>query len=138
MPDGSHWLPLDPAHLEADLPAVIGPAGTVHASLADVARYMAAHLAGAQGINGIVSAETFARLHRAAPGTAYALGWNVSNGALLHDGSNERWLAWMIIAPDKDEAVFAVTNCADETKAAKGIDDTLTALYERARAAFGQ
>ena len=138
VPDGASWQSLDPAHLEADLPAVIGPAGTVHTTLADAARYMAAHLAGAQGIDGLVSAQTFAKLHQAAPGTAYALGWNVSNGVLLHDGSNERWLAWMIIAPERDEAVFAVTNCADETKAAKGIDDALTALYERARAAFGQ
>ena len=136
--DGGSWQPLDPAHLEADLPAVVGPAGTVHTTLADVARYMAAHLEGARGINGLVSAATFAKLHEAVPGTAYALGWSVSNGVLLHDGSNERWLAWVIVAPDRDEAVFAVTNCADETKAAKGVDEALTALYERARAAFGQ
>ena len=58
----------------ADNSAAIGPAGTVHTTLADSALYMAAHLAGARGEGGFVSVETFDKLHSPAPGTNYALG----------------------------------------------------------------
>ena len=73
---GGSWTPLSPGP-GADNPAAIGPAGTVHITMADLALYMAAHLAGALGQGGIIDAVSFQLLHSAAPGTLYAQGWGL-------------------------------------------------------------
>jgi CubicO group peptidase (beta-lactamase class C family) len=134
---------LRPLHPDrsADHPPAVGPAGTVHTSLADFARYLAAHLAGARGEGGFVSAESYGKLHSPAPGTAYALGWNVrthshSGGRVLyHHGSNGAWYATMWIAPKRDFAILTVTNAGDDA-GAKGTDAALRALTDRCNAAI--
>ncbi len=135
------WVAWQP-HPTADNPPAIGPAGTVHTTLADFARYMAAHLAGARGEGGLVTAETFGKLHSPAPGTAYALGWAVTKRSwaggrvLQHNGSNTVWYATVWIAPERDFAMLAVTNVGGDD-AAEGTDDAIRALVERYNAAFG-
>ena len=64
----------------ADNPAAIGPAGTVHSSIADWARYVALHLRGAQGDAKLITAATFKTLHRVPKHleTSYARGWVVA------------------------------------------------------------
>jgi CubicO group peptidase (beta-lactamase class C family) len=133
-----HPLPPDS---RADNPPAVGPAGTVHTTLADFARYMAAHLAGARGEGELVSAETFDKLHSPAPGTHYALGWSVAKHSraggrvLSHNGSNRMWYATMWIAPERDFAILTVTN-AGGSAGAKGADDALRALIDRCNAAL--
>jgi CubicO group peptidase (beta-lactamase class C family) len=125
----------------ADNPPAVGPAGTVHTTLADFARYLAAHLAGARGEGDFVSVETFGKLHSPAPGTNYALGWSVrkhsrAGGRVLsHNGSNGVWYATMWIAPNRDFAILTVTN-AGSSAGAKGADDAIRALIDRCNAAF--
>ncbi len=136
---GSLW-PLQPGR-EADNPAAIGPAGTIHSTLSDAALYMAAHLSGSRGNGGFVSAESFGKLHSQVPDTDYALGWNIrkhshSGGRVLyHHGSNRFWYATMWVAPKRDFAILTVTNAGDAA-ASKGTDDALRAMTDRCNAAF--
>ena len=126
----------------ADNPAAIGPAGTVHISMADLALYMAAHLAGARGQGGLLEPASFQHLHTAAPGTAYAQGWALEEQswtggvALNHNGSNERWFARLWLAPGRDFGLFTVTNAAGD-QGEDGTDAAAIVLIERFEAAFG-
>ena len=119
-----------------DNPATIGPAGTVHAPLADWAEFVRLHLRGARGDEGLLlSPETFAFLHQPQPGSqgTYGAGWMTfrrqwSQGPVLaHNGSNTLWFAWVWIAPHEDFAVLVVTNQGGEA-AGKGADEAAFAL----------
>src|SRR2546429_9591516 len=78
----------------ADNPLAISPAGAVHCSLGDLAKYAAFHMAGERGKSQLLKAESFKKLHTVvADNDDYALGWMVlkrawANGrALMHNGS---------------------------------------------------
>jgi CubicO group peptidase (beta-lactamase class C family) len=105
----------------ADNPPAGGPAGTVHTTLADWARFISAHLAGERGDERFLKAESWRKLHAAAaPDWDYSAGWVVTEadwagGTLLrHLGSNGFWVAEASIAPDKDFAMLIVTNVGDD------------------------
>jgi CubicO group peptidase (beta-lactamase class C family) len=121
----------------ADNPPALGPAGTVHASLADWARFVALHLEGAQGRARLISSDSFARLQRP-HGDDYALGWAVAERAwaggraLTHAGSNTLWYFVVWAAPQRGFAVLVATNAAHEAAPA-GCDAAAAALIERAR-----
>lgn len=99
--------------LGADNPAALGPAGTVHLSLKDMAKYIKLHLG---FYPDVLSDETRRQLHKPVSAENYALGWKSlkrpwANGAALHhSGSNTMWLANLWLAPNKKEGYFAVTN----------------------------
>ncbi len=137
--ENGNYSPVEPGP-DADSPEVVGPAGTVHMSMADFARYAAAHISGARGMDGLVTAETFARLHQQTPGTASGLGWFLAvrvwaNGiALHHEGSNQLWYANTWLAANRDFGVLAVTN-AGEGRAFEATQATVDALVERFEAA---
>jgi CubicO group peptidase (beta-lactamase class C family) len=102
---------------KADNPAAIGPAGGVHASLADWARFVAAHIDGERGGAKILRATSFEKLHTPPPGAepAYAMGWGVTQRSwggrvLTHSGSNTLWFCTVWIAPEKGFAVLVATN----------------------------
>ncbi len=100
-----------------DNPPALGPAGTVHCTLADWAKYVRLHLRGARGEEGLLlKPETFAELHTPEPGTSYGFGWvhterPWSQGEILmHDGSNMAWFAYLWMAPEEDFAVLVSCN----------------------------
>lgn len=103
-----------------DNPPAFGPAGTVHATMQDLARYVATHLKGEQGIEDLLQPETMRRLHTPADGFEYAGGWFVvqrqwAGGRVLnHSGSNTYWYAVVWMAPERDFAVLAATNQAGD------------------------
>jgi CubicO group peptidase (beta-lactamase class C family) len=121
----------------ADNPAVIGPAGTVHCSLADWAKYAAFHLRGARGEEPRLPAEVFKKLHTPLPGDEedYAFGWIETNRdwaggkALMHAGSNTMWFALIWLAPQRDEAYLAATNNGSNT-AFTACDTAISKLIE--------
>jgi CubicO group peptidase (beta-lactamase class C family) len=133
------YSPIEPGP-DADNPEVVGPAGTVHLSMADFGRYAASHIAGARGVDGLLSADTYARLHQQAPATSSALGWFLgfrswANGiALLHEGSNQLWYANVALAPARDFGVLAVTN-AGQDRGFRATEATVAALIDRFDAA---
>ena len=99
----------------ADNPPAIGPAGTVHCSLPDLARYVAFHLAGERGASELLKAESFRKLHTST-GDDYALGWVVlerpwaGGRVLMHNGSNTMFYVVIWMAPEKNSAVIVATN----------------------------
>jgi CubicO group peptidase (beta-lactamase class C family) len=103
----------------SDNPPVMGPAGTVHCSLPDWARFIADQLRGARGGRGLLKAETYRKLNTSPyAGRFYTLGgWGGSakgeraGGPLLkHDGSNTMSHATAWVAPARDLAILVVTN----------------------------
>lgn len=103
---------------EADNAPMLSPAGRVHISVHDWAKYIQFHLSGWREGNALLSHEQFERLYTPFLGddVAYAMGWVVSDEAgpdvrtLLHTGSNTVWysMAWMAL--ERDFAVVVVGN----------------------------
>lgn len=114
--EGGGLAPVSPDEPDADNPKSLGPAGTAHTTLADIALYMLAHIEGERGVPGIVTAPGFQFLHAPFNGTDYGMGWEIishdpSLGVVLnHDGSNGRWFAGVGLFPALDIGAFAVTN----------------------------
>jgi len=133
------WEAFDPGRFDADNALALGPAGTIHGTLRDVAAYMAAHLAGARGSDNLLPAATFERLHTAQPGTGYAGGWVVTNGgwagspSFWHNGSNGRWFAEIVIAPERNAAVLVVTNANSRD----AVEDFINVMIRRFEARTG-
>ncbi len=121
----------------ADNPAAIAPAGRVHCSIGDWAKFIALHVDAENGRARLLSAESFTRLHTAAngPGEKYAMGWLVAERpwadgrVLTHSGSNTMWFCVTWLAPKKD---FAVLVCANQggDAAQKACDDAAGALIQ--------
>ena len=102
-----------------DNPPAIGPAGTVHASIPDWAKFASLHLQAARGKADLLQKETFARLQTPPENGDYAMGWIVvapewlKDRVLAHDGSNTLWYSSIWILPDRDLALLIATNRAD-------------------------
>ncbi len=105
-------VPLAP-NADADNPAVIAPAGTVHCSVGDWARYARLHLGGGPGL---LKPETLRKLHTARTGEDYAYGWQLLGGGkiLIHDGSNGFWYAVIWLMPEFGNAYLTATNRGDQ------------------------
>lgn len=99
----------------ADNTALIGPAGTVHLTVEDLARYGYEHLSGERGEGQLLSADSYQRLHR--PNLEnYAFGWVLREGSaeagpmLWHNGSNTMWYSLLVLVPEQDAVVAIVFN----------------------------
>jgi CubicO group peptidase (beta-lactamase class C family) len=126
--------PIEPG-FGADNPPTIGPAGSVHCSMADWNKFLKLHLRGFRGEpTAILQTESFERLHTPLHGQDYTPGgWirverSWANGAALtHGGSNTLHLAVTWIAPNREFAALAVTNRAD-APAYPAVDAVIEAL----------
>jgi len=110
-------IPLPPTHPSADNPEGLAPAGRIHMSLQDWARYAQVHLRAARGESfELLSEASYQHLHTPLEGQNYAMGWGRptrewTNGpALSHAGSNTLWRAVIWIAPGKNAAILVTTN----------------------------
>lgn len=120
----------------ADNPPAIAPAGTVHMSLPDWAKFAALHATGERA-DGLMKAGTVRRLHTPAM-AGYAHGWGVTERpwagpeggdrrALTHSGSNTMWYCVAWVSPCKGAAVLVATNVGGDD-AVKGCDAAAGAL----------
>ena len=102
----------------SDNPRGLGPAGTVHCSLEDWAKFVALHLQAARGESRLLKRESFEKLHTPFGNDKdeYALGWVVAKRpwadgqVLMHNGSNTYWCVVTWIAPKKNFAGLAACN----------------------------
>lgn len=112
---GKNFKPVPPGP-GSDNPAAIGPGGTVHCSLGDLAKYLAWQMNGERGKAALLKPETFKRLHTVYSSDGYAMGWMVMSRpwgggqVLSHSGSNNMFYTVFWIAPEKN---FAVVVCAN-------------------------
>ncbi len=126
-----------PWGVRADNPAAIAPAGRVHCTIGDWAKFIALHVDAENGRPRLLSPESFARLHApaAGEGQAYAMGWVVTERSwaggtvLTHSGSNTMWYAVAWLAPKKDFAVLVCANQGGDV-AQKACDDAASALIQ--------
>ena len=120
---------------DVDNPPVIGPAGRVHAPLADWAKFVADQLRGARGEPALLKVESYAALHTVAGEGDFALGWIVAQrgwggGAVLtHNGCNTMNFSVAWLAPKRNFAVLICVNQGDDG-AARAADEAAAALIE--------
>lgn len=113
-----------------DNPLILGPAGTMHMSVLDFAKWVAWHAAEGKQPPALVSTDTLKKLHtpvistgvreNAPAGTpktgGYALGWGqvteswASAPAITHTGSNTMNLATAMFWPEKNFGFVMMTN----------------------------
>ena len=103
---------------KGDNTPALGPAGTVHASLGDWAKFVRLHLDGSEGSLNL-SPSTLSRLHTQYPTNSiytnrYGWGWimfdDFGGTGIAHDGSNLRWYCSCHIYPQKGVGFLAVSN----------------------------
>ena len=118
-PHKNGTTPVGPDGID-DNPWVIGPAGSVHCSLADAARYLAMHATWEVGPV-IKKEETFEYLHTVAPqNDTYARGWITGSRdwaqgpVIAHDGSNTMNYCSFWVAPKRKAVVAAFSNCGEK------------------------
>jgi CubicO group peptidase (beta-lactamase class C family) len=133
--DGKTAVPLEPSLENGNSPAMNG-ADNLRCSLPDLGIYLAAHLAGERGQDGLLKAATFQELHRArangGQGIYAAFGWFVfSDGRVWHNGSNTLNYSEMEFFPKDNLAVATATNAPLELN--KGAQEALEAVYEALR-----
>lgn len=140
----SDGTPVEPS-IYADNPEMLGPAGTVHVSLADWASYINLHLQGGRGsaplfnwykaqrLTWYIKWPVLAYLQNPVtnPPPSYASGWTIGyNGStpiLYHAGSNTLWYAVVWIDVGRDLAVLVVTNQGGDA-AASATNDAIQEL----------
>lgn len=115
---------------------VLGPAGTVHCSLADWGKFIGDQLRGARGEKGLLKPESYKMLQTAQAGSEYGLGWGCfdrpwADGlALNHSGSNTFNFAIVWMAPKRDIAALVCTN-SGQAAAPRGVDEAVLALLKK-------
>jgi CubicO group peptidase (beta-lactamase class C family) len=133
---GGGDTPFDPGSPSADYPMAAAPAGLVHVSMADWAKFVLLHLRGDPANPHcepeLLDRESFAVLHRPDPGGGrseglvnYSAGWaggtrpwakgsrpGDTGVVLWHPGDNGRWNCVVWIAPEIDFAVLIACNRA--------------------------
>jgi CubicO group peptidase (beta-lactamase class C family) len=121
--------------VQEDNPPAIAPAGRVHCSLDDLARFTIFQMEG-ERTGGLLKPETFRKLHTPPAGGDYACGWIVvkrgwaGGNALTHAGSNTMWYVVMWLAPEKDFSVVVATNIAGPD-AEQGCDEVAAAMIQK-------
>ena len=141
--------PIEPGP-NADNPAALGPAGTVHATLADWAKYIQIHLRGAREDVKVgkitLSKEVVARLHTPYPQrqvgqpSDYACGWVVAKRpwaggdglTLWHNGSNTMWYCVAWLGLENGIGVLATTSVFTE-KSQLAADQVAQLLIQEAQ-----
>jgi CubicO group peptidase (beta-lactamase class C family) len=117
----------------ADNPPVLGPAGRVHCTIQDWAKFVTDQLRGARGMPALLKTSTYQTLHTPPFGGDYGLGWIVlkrdwGGGTVLnHAGDNTMNYANVWIAPQRDFAVLVCINQGGDA-ASKASDEAAAAL----------
>jgi CubicO group peptidase (beta-lactamase class C family) len=133
-----------------DNPLILGPAGTIHMSVLDFAKWVAWNAGEGKRGPALVSAETLKKLHTplistgarddAAPGTpktgGYAMGWGTlqeswaAAPAVTHTGSNQMNLATAMFWPGTDFGFVMMTNIGGQPSDA-ALRKLAAELYKR-------
>ncbi len=119
------------AGLRADNPAVVGPAGTLHMNMQDLARFTYRHAVGELESDGYLSPQTYRLLHTSR-GEDAALGWFTQewrgHRLIKSTGSNGYWYAVVAAQPEKRVAVAVASNAAPDAGADLAVGEFVSAL----------
>ncbi len=118
-----------------DNPPVMGPAGRIHCSIQDWARFVQDQLRGARGEPALLKPDSYQKLQTQPFGGEYALGWIVvsrswGGGTVLnHGGDNTMNFANVWVAPKKDFAILVCVNQSGD-QAFQASDEAVGALFD--------
>lgn len=116
-------VPLGKPGLPQDLPAVLGPAGLVHMTLADMIKYLNAHM---QMPASFLKPESWKTLHTPPYTENYAMGWVVRpGGEIWHNGSNGRWYAEILVDFARRRVAFSASNDGDRPRSGPAVEALL-------------
>ena len=132
---GDKILPIEPGPLN-DNPPFLTPAGRVHCSMADWAKYIQGVLVATRGEEGLLQPASVQQLKEPPFSGDYALGWGIverpwgGGKVFSHAGSNgmNYCVAW--VAPVKDFAVLAAANRGGDG-APEGLDKVCGTMIRR-------
>jgi CubicO group peptidase (beta-lactamase class C family) len=118
---------------DMDNPPVMGPAGRVHCSIQDWAKFVQDQLRGARGEAALLKPESYETIQNPPFGGDYALGWMVAQRdwaggkALNHGGDNTMNFANVWVAPQRDFAILVCVNQSGDA-AFRATDEAVAAL----------
>ncbi|HEX4083865.1 MAG TPA: serine hydrolase domain-containing protein [Chthoniobacteraceae bacterium] len=122
---------------DTDNPEVMGPAGTVHCTIADWVRFLTDQLRGGAGLPAMLPAAMYGAMQSPHPPDGdYGYGWLIADRdwaggkALNHAGSNTMNFADCWLAPNRKFGVLAVTNEGGDTEAFPACDEAVGWLIE--------
>ena len=128
----------------SDNPSSWSPAGRLHCTIEDWAKYISIHLRGNENNPfrepKLLSGETFKKLQTPPDNLSdYPYGWYFfyrnwagpegSNNVYMHAGSNNMWFSLTWIAPKKDFAVLVCSNLGGPS-AMNGTDEAISAIIK--------
>lgn len=128
-----------------DNPPPLGPAGRVHLTIGDWARFVLVFTGSQETPERErlgISPRDWAGLLAAPDGEPYAGGWGLHDrawgggGVLAHSGSNTTWTCVAWVAPNRDFCLIAATNTGAPA-AAKACDDGVAACLDPRLLPFG-
>ena len=125
--ENGEWAPR-----QFDNASALGPAGTVHLSIEDWAKFIALWFPDEPPV--ILDRSTLNELITPDSGT-YAAGWGVSRGrrgrkVLNHNGSNNYWYTHLNIYPHNGQAYIAATNSRDDDDTGSLLNSIIESLEE--------
>ena len=101
---------------KSDPVVLIGPAGSIHMTMADLLLYAKDHLAGKAGSGKLLKPETYQKLHTPMLDN-YAFGWVVhpvekwANGPVIwHNGSNGYWYTLLALMLNSNTIIVVASN----------------------------
>lgn len=116
-------LPLDDAR---QLAICLWPAGAIHCSIGDLAKYAADHLSGLRGRSALLPSAYYERLHRRRGESVFTLGWGLTRDqrwGLTHfgAGSGGWFFVQIVILPEHDATVVIASNSGDAGRATRAL-----------------
>ncbi|QNA88028.1 beta-lactamase family protein [Massilia sp. Dwa41.01b] len=119
------------ARLNDGAPRMYAPAGFLHMSLEDWAKFNLDQLAGAAGKGKLLSPASYRLMQTAQPGSPAGLDWGVQQSiagrqgpVLVHQGSDGNWLAIAVLFPEQGTGALMVANAGPDM----GADQVLMGL----------
>jgi CubicO group peptidase (beta-lactamase class C family) len=117
-------------------PDMYAPAGFLHMSLADWARFNLDQLAGAKGQGKLLSPASYHLMQTAQPNSPAGLDWGVQASiagrqgpVLVHQGSDGNWLAMVALFPERGTGALVVANAAEDMGADKVLRGVFMKLF---------
>ena len=118
--------------IEDGAPAMYAPAGFLHMSMLDWARFNLDQLAGAAGKGKLLSLDSYRLMQTAQAGSPAGLDWGVqpaiagrAGPVLVHQGSDGNWLAIATLFPEQGTGALVVANAGPDM----GADAVLMGLF---------
>jgi len=100
---------------------MFAPAGNLHMSLGDWARFCLDQLAGSKGKGKLLSLASYRLMQTAQPNGPTGLDWGIQSTiagrkgpVLVHGGSDGHWFAFVVLFPESGNGVLVIDNASED------------------------